>query len=604
MRPGPDFSSERPDAIRRVSRLEPATEHGAASWMDIMKALTALSIARYEEMAAALLEAYRTGSSAAMERHWTVTWHRRRWEVMRTYVQLDLGRQVGGPDWMTDITLEDAHYLIAREHGFESWQALRDFAAGQTAETEVADKPVTVYSSQPDGSATRIADLREWDAVVEVMTDQRMSVLRAAGQMTDRALARLAELDHITDLDLAGSKALTDEGASQLARLGRLRKLDLSGTSLSDQALAAIGQLHELTDLRLSCTNVTDQGLSHLAACRHLQRIDLTGSRTGDGAIRTLAGLPGLRDFRSGLMVTDAGIPLLQGFPVFRAWQGGPARIGLLDYDAEPNYLLLRGALTAKGVANLAPLEGLFALNLDDDSLADTASGLPRLTGMPHLSWLAFPATDESMPAIAALPHLRFLMCQDTPAGDDGFHALSQSKSLEAIWGRRCYNLQERGFKALSRIPSLRSLSVSCKNVNEAGISALPGFPALRELMPMDVPDEGYRYVGRCERLQTLILMYCRETTDRATEQIIGLPELNSYFASYTGITDRTPELLSSMLSLSAVEFSGCAGLTDTGIRALSRLPRLLKLTVGGSPGVTENVSTAFPTGVSVQIGP
>jgi hypothetical protein len=68
---------------------------------------------------------------------------------------------------------------------------------------------------------------------------------------------------------------------------------------------------------------------------------------------------------------------------------------------------------------------------------------------------------------------LRFLGAQDTAAGDDGFEALSKSKSIEYIWGRRCHNLRRRGFAALSQLPKLRGLSVSCLNVDDAGISTL-----------------------------------------------------------------------------------------------------------------------------------
>jgi hypothetical protein len=100
------------------------------------------------------------------------------------------------------------------------------------------------------------------------------------------------------------------------------------------------------------------------------------------------------------------------------------------------------------------------------------------------------------MPYIACMPQIRFLGCQDTVAGDDGFVALSQSRSIECIWGRRCHNLQARGFAALARMPALRGLSVSCKNVADEGVAELPGFPALRELMPMDVPDAGYRHIA------------------------------------------------------------------------------------------------------------
>ena len=37
--------------------------------------------------------------------------------------------------------------------------------------------------------------------------------------------------------------------------------------------------------------------------------------------------------------------------------------------------------------------------------------------------------------------------------------------------------------------------------------------------------------------------MYCRDTTDAATEHLPGLSKLAYYFNSYTTITDRTPEI-------------------------------------------------------------
>jgi F-box/leucine-rich repeat protein 14 len=208
------------------------------------------------------------------------------------------------------------------------------------------------------------------------------------------------------------------------------------------------------------------------------------------------------------------------------------------------------------------------------------------------------------MPYIAAMAKLRFLMCQDTAARDDGFVALSRSQSIEYIWGRRCYNLRSRGFTALANMPALRSLSVSCKNVDDAGLSALPRFPALQELMPMDVPDDGYRHVGRCEGLESLILMYCRKTTDEATKHIVGLPRLTKYFASYTRIADRTPELLSGMASLEHIDFSTCTRLTNAGVTALARLPRLRELHLSGMPRVTPDVVAAFPATVRVIYSP
>jgi hypothetical protein len=245
---------------------------------------------------------------------------------------------------------------------------------------------------------------------------------------------------------------------------------------------------------------------------------------------------------------------------------------------------------------------GLFALDLDDARLGIGAATVEVLTSLPHLGWLSADAKDDWMPCIAALPGLRFLGIQDTSAGDDGFVALSRSKSLEYLWGRRCHNLRTRGFKALADIATLRGLSVSCLNVDDDGLAALPACPALRELMPIDVPDAGYRHVGKCERLESLILMYCRNTTDAATEHITDLSRLSYYFNSYTTISDRTPQLLSGMDSLERITLDTCHDLTNEGIAQLARLPRLRELRVSGWR-VTNGVITAFGPGVAVHIG-
>src|SRR5262249_7090790 len=83
----------------RDVQLALAREQGFPGWTALKRALTPDSSAsrktleQYEDMASALLEAYRTGTPEAMERHYRYTWHRRAWTGMRTYVQLDLGKR-------------------------------------------------------------------------------------------------------------------------------------------------------------------------------------------------------------------------------------------------------------------------------------------------------------------------------------------------------------------------------------------------------------------------------------------------------------------------------------------------------------------------------
>jgi hypothetical protein len=150
-------------------------------------------------------------------------------------------------------------------------------------------------------------------------------------------------------------------------------------------------------------------------------------------------------------------------------------------------------------------------------------------------------------------------------------------------------------------MPRLAKLSVSLKNVSDGALAALPAFPSLRELMPMDVPDTGYRHIGRCDALDSLVLMYCRDTGDEATSHIARLPRLTSYFASYTKATDETPRMLSRMDSLERVTFDSCAAVTNDGIAALARLPRLRELRVSGR-GLSAGLTGRFPDRVTVHV--
>jgi len=142
---------------------------------------------------------------------------------------------------------------------------------------------------------------------------------------------------------------------------------------------------------------------------------------------------------------------------------------------------------------------------------------------------------------------------------------------------------------------------VSCKFVDDAALGKLPSFPALKELMPMDISDDGFRHVGRCRQLESLILMYCRDTTDVATEHIQALPNLKKYHAGYTQITDRTLEMLSRMSSLEELSFEGCKWITDAGLAALAAHPRLREISVGGSPRVTQAGVSAIPTTIHIN---
>lgn len=592
----------RPKPTLRDVQHALAIEHGFSGWTALQQryiidaSAASETIEHYEIKAVALLDAYRLGTPEAMERHWRLTWHRREWKGMRTYVQVDLGHQASDD---IEITLDDARWLVAREHGFDDWPSLVRAVSTAADPGIYMKKPIAVLGVS-DGKEKTVSVSRNWHEIVRELEELDVSGIDAHGQITDAELRELRGMSQLRSLKLGGCEGVTDEGLRYLAELPNLQRLELNGTSITDAGLSALRALTELKHLSLSWTRVSDDGVAAFRDCAKLEFVDVGGTYCGDGAIRAFSNKASLRHFSSGHRTTNAGIEYFHEYPVFKRWHGGTVEMGLTSYETEPNRLMLRGSITDAGVAHLNGLDGLFGLNLDDSALALSGHSLAPLVSLPNLGWLAFDAKDDAMPYIARMPKLRFLGCQDTTCSDKAWTELGASRSIEHIWGRRCYGLERNGFLALSRIPTLGNLSVSCRNVDDTGIAALPDFPSLRELMPMDIPDAGYRHIGRCSELTSLVLMYCRDTSDAATEHLVGLRKLEKYFASYTQITDRTPQLLSTIDSLERITFDSCAGLTNAGIASLARLPKLRELRVSGR-GITSDVSRSFPASVAVH---
>ena len=118
----------------------------------------------------------------------------------------------------------------------------------------------------------------------------------------------------------------------------------------------------------------------------------------------------------------------------------------------------------------------------------------------------------------------------------------------------------------------------------------------------MDVLDDGFRHVGRCENLEGLWCMYCRDTTDAATEHIAGLTKLKTYYAGQTKITDRSLEILSRMASLEKLEFWNCPGITNAGVFFLAALPSLREVSLDGCRQITPEALAVFPSDVRTRL--
>jgi hypothetical protein len=589
-----------PDARARIVRAYPdapaepvlrdvqyalAREYGCASWIALTQALAGPTV-DYDRLANDLLAAFNSRDESALQRLndqygraftfddlWAEVWRR-----LYSFRQ----RASGG----RAATLEraEAETLIANDAGFASWAALTGTAAARTARV-----PPYIVDTEEDriGPRRRLTDA-EWDELIGVMKERRITGLDAGGLMNDRVLARVAALDQVTSLGLGGSRELTDDGLLQLARMPQLERLDLSeypGGRLTDRGFGVLRHLPNLRAFAMTWQlGVTDAGVVNLKFCDRLERVDLMGSHTGDGAIEALRGKPTLEYVQTGRRVTDAGLALLHEFPAL-------------------THLLVDGPFTNEGLARIAALERLAELDLFWHVTGITADGFAHLVRLPNLTSLGADnelSNDAAMASIAQMPALRKLRAQNSVATDAGWDALSRSRTLEQLWGRECPNFASRGFVALSKMPALRILGISCKNVSDEALATLPDFPALSKLTPIHVTDAGFAHVGRCARLEDLSCMYCRDTTDVSTAHIANL-RLKTYYAGLTQITDRSLEIFGRMDSLEAFELYEVKGVTDAGITFLAGLPRLRTVDLSGMPHVTFEGTRVFPPRVRVR---
>lgn len=595
-----------------------ARDYGFESWPRLVHHVESINppgLRQYEAMAATLATAYSSADFTAIrEFNWEYG-SSFGWDRIPERMHERLPTWFASSSRTPDLAFNDARHLVARQAGFESWDALRKSLAISPA-PHFARNAVMEDERGPFfriDHATNTIEVRpllaepHWETVLAVMEERGITGL-VAGGMTDPVLARISRHGRLTRLNIDGSAQLTDDGLAHLARMPLLEDLDLSGPKniFTDRGLAVLDHLGELKRFQMAWPQrVSDAGIMHLEGCDKLESVVLMGTPTGDGALRALAGKRGLRKLVTGRLLTDAALPLLHQLPVFKSWQGGEERAELMSNDSAPNHLTLDGPVTDRGLAALAGLDGLFGLNFFWHARAMTSAALASLASLPRLAMLGCEGElcdDEAMAHIAAIPKLRMLMAQGTVASDDGFIALSRSRTIENIWGRECRNLTGRGFRALAAMPALRGLGVSCARVDDASLAALPQFPALREIMPMDVPDSGFRHVGACVELERLTCMYCRDTGDIATSHVAGLAKLKQYYAGATRITDRSMEMLGNIASLEIIEMWQTPNVTDAGIAALVKLPRLRELSLDGLPGVTRQSAALFPARVRVRV--
>jgi internalin A len=139
------------------------------------------------------------------------------------------------------------------------------------------------------GSWVTDTDLRKLAEYPE-LTTLDLSLTR----ITDEGMAELKKLRNITDLNLYYAEYVTDQGVAAIKDWKKLKRLNLHGTKSSDTALEHIAGITSLESLDVGSTLMTDVGLERLNTLTNLKELTMGGNELGDAGLQALRQLPTL----------------------------------------------------------------------------------------------------------------------------------------------------------------------------------------------------------------------------------------------------------------------------------------------------------------------
>ena len=128
-----------------------------------------------------------------------------------------------------------------------------------------------------DTDLRRIAEYRE-------LATLDLSLTR----ITDEGMAELKNLRNVTDLNLYFAEYVTDQGVAAIKDWKKLKRLNLHGTKSSDTALEHIAGITSLESLDVGSTLMTDVGLERLTTLTNLKELTMGGNELGDAGLQAL----------------------------------------------------------------------------------------------------------------------------------------------------------------------------------------------------------------------------------------------------------------------------------------------------------------------------
>ena len=133
-------------------------------------------------------------------------------------------------------------------------------------------------------------------------------------------LAKLKAFPKLIEVGL-GNRAGNDQTVAALVKATpKLERLSVHNSAITDAALADIGTLSELFELKMFLTKTTNAGAAHLAKLAKLTNLDISSTGIGDAGLESIRRVPALRSlwFNSMKGVTRKGMAAIAAMPALR----------------------------------------------------------------------------------------------------------------------------------------------------------------------------------------------------------------------------------------------------------------------------------------------
>jgi hypothetical protein len=218
--------------------------------------------------------------------------------------------------------------------------------------------------------------------------------------------------------------------------------------------------------------------------------------------------------------------------------------------------------VTDKGIAAMAPLKSLEALNVSDTKV--TGKGFKELSSLRILNVNGAHINDDGLLELGELEHLREVDLNGTNITGVEFGRLKSLEVLSVCSLRT--KLSETGIREIATLEKLRSLLVD--NLDDEQVKLIARLPNLEMLYLANctVTDEGLKPLSKAKGLRTLSLVRCPNLSAVGIRNLSPAPKLEVLFLSSVPVKDAALPELAEFGQLKTLTLNDSLGITFAGL--------------------------------------